>query len=749
MTLIIDTTPPAAPSAPTLLAADDSGVVGDSITNVRQPRFTGSAVPNSSVQLVNAAGVVVGSVAVGPTGTYTIRPTSPLADGTYAFRVADVDVAGNLSAPGAALSITILGHPAGRLRQAPGCSRSTIRACWATASPPSLSLTWPGRPRSGQPSRSSTRVAPSWGQERPGPIADIRSCHSSLFTPGTYALSAEVVDVAGNVGTPSTPFNLTIQTPLNPPAVPSSPLLLAADDSGVVGDGITNINQPRFTGTATPGTTVQLISTAGAVLGSATVAPNGAYTVAPSVPMADGTYSIQARDVDLSGNIGAPSTPDALTILTILPTAPTTPTLLSTDDSGVQGDGITNVNQPRLIGTAPAGDTVDLVSANGTIQGTSVVTSTGSYALIPSLPLNDGTYALAVEAIDVAGNVSTPSGTLTLTILTSIPAAPTAPVLLAADDSGVKGDSITNVTQPHLTGTAQPGATVQLLNGPGAVLATTTASASGSYTLQPATPLPDGLATLQTRVIDAAGNLSTPNPSLTLSILTAIPAAPGAPMLSVGGGQTYVRRPVLIGTASAGSTANLLDPNGNILASATVPVGGGYSLQPAANLNTGTIGLRVQVQDVAGNVGPVGPAFNLTVVDAPPANFGGGAKSDVAVFRLATAQWIGIDSAGGTFNTGFGDPSQGDVPVPADYDGLGHSELAVYRPSTGQWIISGPTGVRIVQFRRPDAARYRRPGRLRRCGSCRAGRLPTGHRSVAHRRAERAPGRPVRRPDAA
>ena len=46
-----------------------------------------------------------------------------------------------------------------------------------------------------------------------------------------------------------------------------------------------------------------------------------------------------------------PSPPvPALTILTAIPVTPSTPVLLASDDSGTQGDGITNVKQPHLTG---------------------------------------------------------------------------------------------------------------------------------------------------------------------------------------------------------------------------------------------------------------------------------------------------------------------------------------------------------------------------------------------------------------
>ncbi len=128
----------------------------------------------------------------------------------------------------------------------------------------------------------------------------------------------------------------------------------------------------------------------------------------------------------------------------------------------MKGDGITNVKQPRLTGTAIANGAIELLNAAGTVIGTATASSTGSYTVTPSSPLADGSYVLDVAVMDVAGNLSLTSGTLALTIRTTAPATPAAPVLLPADDSGVKGDGITNIAQPRITGTADANSTIQL-----------------------------------------------------------------------------------------------------------------------------------------------------------------------------------------------------------------------------------------------------------------------------------------------
>src|SRR5213075_1198758 len=94
--ITIDTAAPAAMPAPDLIAANDSGISStDNITNVQTPTFTLSA--TGPYFRLSRNGVVV-SGQYEPVGVSTTSYTSPLlADATYGFTVAGVDVAGNAS----------------------------------------------------------------------------------------------------------------------------------------------------------------------------------------------------------------------------------------------------------------------------------------------------------------------------------------------------------------------------------------------------------------------------------------------------------------------------------------------------------------------------------------------------------------------------------------------------------------------------------------------------------------------------
>src|SRR5205807_225883 len=123
------------------------------------------------------------------------------------------------------------------------------------------------------------------------------------------------------------------------------------------------------------------------------------------------------------------------------------------------------------------------------LVGTGTATG-GSYSILLNAALTDGTYSVTATATDAAGNVSPTGPALALTIDTTPPAAPPAPGLLVTDDSGAVGDGITNVSRPHIKGTAEAGSTVRLFLG-GTLVGTATATA-GTYSISLGSSLADG-----------------------------------------------------------------------------------------------------------------------------------------------------------------------------------------------------------------------------------------------------------------
>ena len=96
---------PGTPATPTLATASDSGVLGDTITNVTTPTFTGTAEAGSTVTVFNGT-TKVGTGVAAADGSWSIT-TSALATGARSITAKATDLAGNVSAASAVLQITI------------------------------------------------------------------------------------------------------------------------------------------------------------------------------------------------------------------------------------------------------------------------------------------------------------------------------------------------------------------------------------------------------------------------------------------------------------------------------------------------------------------------------------------------------------------------------------------------------------------------------------------------------------------
>ncbi len=710
--LTILATAPLALARPALLAADDSGVPGDGITNVTTPRLTGMATSSGTVQLLNTAtNLVVGSGTAIAGQSYQVSPATGLFSGLYSLTVRVVDLAGNIGVASPILTLTILTNP-------PGAPGPPILSAADDSGIKGDNITKVHVPRlTGTSTASGTlqlvdsRTGLVIGSTVAIPNTAFQVTPTSALADGIYSLVVRVVDIAANIGASGPILKLTILTAL-PPA-PALPVLLAADDSGTQGDNVTRVVAPRLFGTAPSTGTLQLIDTAtGSILGTSAVTVNSTYQIAPSVSFGDGTYSLAVQILDIADNLGPNSPVLSLRILTVSPPTLGVPQLLLADDSGFVGDNITKITTPHLTGVSLTAGIIQLVDARtGIVLGSTTGTANAIYQVVPAIAFTDGSYNLAVRLVDIAGNVGALSPSLTLVILSTAPATPGTPTLLATDDSGVLGDNLTNVTSPRLVGTATVPGTIQLIDTSKSIIIGTANVLSGSpFQVSSSATLTDATYTIAFRLVDVAGNTSLTGPSLALTILTAIPATPLAPVLLPaddtgikGDSITVVRKPRLIGNALAGQTVDLLDAGGTLLASTTLGAGSSaYTLQWPNNSGVTTVNVRTRVTDVAGNVSAMSPVASIKII-AVPDDFDGDGKTDLSLFRPSTGQWLIQNSGGGSRIVSFGAPNLFDLPVAGDYDGDGKADLAIFRPSTGQWLIQNSGGGnRFVSFGAPN-----------------------------------------------
>jgi len=632
LSITIDTTPPAVPTALALDSSTDSGPLGDHITNFNKPTITGSGAVGSTVQLFEGATALSPTAVVDGTGHWSIALSAALNDGSHSLTAKASDVAGNVSAASGALSLTID-------TTAPAAPTGLQLDPTSDTPPTGDNTTSDNTPTIDGSAEAGSTVTLKDGTTTIGTaIADINGVWQitpgSALADGVYHFTATSKDAAGNTSSPSTVLVITIATIGQPPPPPSTPVLDPASDSGAVGDHITSDDTPTLTGTAEAGATVQVFDGATALTPTAVANGSGGWSITLGT-LSDGSHSLTAKATNANGTSGA-SGALSLTIDTLAPAAPASLTLAPASDTGTPGDNLTNDATPTITGTAEAGSTVTLMEGP-TLRGTA--TATGGVWSITSSTLGEGARSLTATATDLAGNVSVLSSALVLTIDTVAPAAPGGLTLALASDSGIAGDNITSDATPTITGTAEAGSSVTLKDG-GMVLGTATAT-GGTWSIT-SLALIDGSHNLTATAGDAAGNVSVLSSALVLTIDTTVPAAPAsltlAPASDSGTAGDHITNdttPTITGTAEAGSTVTLKE-GATVLGSATA-TGGVWSIT-SSTLGEGGHSLTATATDAAGNISTLSSVLGITIDTTPPAaptalavGPGGGANTPVIV----------------------------------------------------------------------------------------------------------------------
>jgi RHS repeat-associated protein len=134
--------------------------------------------------------------------------------------------------------------------------------------------------------------------------------------------------------------------------------------------------------------------------------------------------------------------------------------------------------------------------------------------------------SIATSNVGITQPAPTAGQTTTRIIATPPPSRPAPPTLLPAD---VRGSSLSNTTDdssPAFYGTAQANSTIELLSG-ATVIGTTTADASGGYTISVQSPLSPGTYELTVVAINSGGTSAASSP-LSLTIV-----APPPPLVTV------------------------------------------------------------------------------------------------------------------------------------------------------------------------------------------------------------------------
>lgn len=322
-------------------------------------------------------------------------------------------------------------------------------------------------------------------------LADNIDAVLTLPTPGT----------AGSLGANKA---LVIDTTAPTVVITSDVPTLKAGDSATITFTFSEDPTGTFTWNGAAGDVTVSGGTLSAISGSG-LTRTATFTPADATNGGTASITLHASSyADAAGNLGAGGTTPSLTFDTLPPGAPSTPTLAGDSDSGALGDNITNDATPSFTGVSDGGATVTLYDG-ATALGSVVADGAGSWR-IESSALSQGAHTITAVARDAAGNTSTASAGLPVTIDTQ---APTASIALA--DTSLQNGETTTVTVTFSE--AVTGFTLGDLTAQNAVLSTLSTNDNITYTaiLAPTAGVSDAtnLITLNnTGVNDRAGNTS-------------------------------------------------------------------------------------------------------------------------------------------------------------------------------------------------------------------------------------------------
>ena len=346
----------------------------------------------------------------------------------------------------------------------------------------------------------------------------------------------------------------------------------------------TNNNEPTFSGTADPNTTV-IVLLGGSPIGTTSADGAGDWTFTPQNPIADGTYAVTATATDSWSNVSPPSASTSLTIDTVAPVAPVVVT---------PSNGSTSNNASPTVTVTGEPGTSAVVDVDGSDYGPVTVDSSGDAQVAIPGPLSAGQHSVSTQLTDGAGNVSSWSAVSIWTVKLST----------SVQLNGPTGGPTTASTPTvNYVGEAGDQYTITV-DGQSVLTGVIPASGAGSVTLP--TPLSDGAHTIAITVTDVAGNQA--SDSIVVTIDTAAPDA-----------VQIVQAPAAV-TNSAAATFSFTDNEPGVQYQCSLD-GSTWSTCPTPDTYTGLSNgphtLLVRAVDPAGNAS-VSTQYAWTVNTTPP-----------------------------------------------------------------------------------------------------------------------------------
>ncbi|ECG8638324.1 Ig-like domain repeat protein, partial [Salmonella enterica subsp. arizonae] len=481
-----------------IVLVNDTGIVGDNMTNNVHPHFR-VTVPEdvNVVRLSIDGGTTWGNATQSAVkGIWNYNWPTDVGDGKYTLMVEAIDAAGNKATQtlefivdATLLDPTITldtandsGVPGDNItnEKTPGF---TINGIDADAIRVAVQVTHNGTSK-------EVELTQSGGQWHFTPTSD--------WADGKYTLTVKVEDRAGNINQ-SVPLAVTIdtQTEINS--------IVLVNDTGVPDDNLTNDVRPEFRVTVPEDVNaVRLSIDGGTTWVNATKTSAGIWNYSWTTDLTEGAHMLTVEATDAAGNTATRTLDFTIDTTLSMPTI----TLDNADDTGVQGDDLTNRPQPNFILQhidADVASVVVSVTHDGTTSVFDASQEAGGGRFTPDSDWADGSYTLSVMVTDKAGNVSQ-STPLTVTVDTHI----SIDKVELVNDSSVVGDNMTNDSHPQFRVTVPEDVNaVRLSIDGGTTWVNATKGAAGIWDYTWPDEVKDGKYTLQVEATDKAGNTTT------------------------------------------------------------------------------------------------------------------------------------------------------------------------------------------------------------------------------------------------
>ncbi|EOX8475024.1 non-fimbrial adhesin SiiE [Salmonella enterica subsp. arizonae] len=583
---------------PTVMLHDsaDSGVKGDMITKINTPLFTGMAEANAKVSIY-VDGVLSGEAIAGDDGVWNFQFTTALSDGSHDVTVKVEDIAGNTASSSAYnfQIVTQTQKPTIELVNDTGVDNTDH-----IINEKNPALTGTAAPYSTVKLYVDGALIAEVRTNKDGRWEYTLKADQGLVD-GDHRITASVEDIAGNIAH-SDPFLISVDTAISIPIVSLSP----DSDSGIADDNLTNIVKPTL---HLKDIDPDIISVqvwdamSDTQIGVATQQPDGSWAYTFTSDLTEGLHQVYVKVEDIAGNKANSAVFD-FTIDTTVSTPVIS--LLSKDDTGVTGDNLTNINKPgfAISGVdADAHRVVVQVMHNGVSEEIELSHLNGSWLFIPGNTWADGSYTLTVKVEDKAGNTNY-SAPLTVVIDTQI----AIDGVELVNDSGVKGDNMTNDDRPHFRVTVPTDVNeVRLSIDGGNSWVQATPGVAGSWEYIWPTDLADGQYTLTVEATDKAGNTVTKTIDFAVDTTLSVPVIVlnSADDTGVQGDNMTNRTQPTFALQHIDDDAvrvTVSVEHGGVTTTFDATKGtGGWTFTPTASWTDGDYTLSVSVEDKAGN----------------------------------------------------------------------------------------------------------------------------------------------------